>query len=152
MLLENKMAKPLGGFTKNLPLGKAVTANISKCITAGSRLTCADNSGAKEIEVISVRTYKGRLNRYPKAGVADLVVASVKKGKPDMRKQVVLAVIIRQRKPYRRYNGTRIRFHDNAAVVITEEGFPKGTEIKGAVAREATEKWNKISSIASIVV
>jgi len=146
------MAKPMGGFTKNLPLGKAVTASITKGITAGTRLTCADNSGAKELEVISVRTYKGRKNRYPKAGIADLVVASVKKGKPDIRKQIVLAVIVRQKKQFRRYNGTRIRFHDNAAVIITEEGFPKGTEIKGAVAREATEKWNKISSISSIVV
>jgi large subunit ribosomal protein L14 len=146
------MAKPMGGFTKNLPLGKAVTANISKTLVPGSRLTCADNSGAKEVEIISVRGYKGRLNRYPKAGVADLVIASVKKGKPEMRKQVVMAVVIRQKHPYRRYNGTRVRFHDNAAVVINEEGFPKGTEIKGAVAREATEKWNKISSIASIVV
>ena len=146
------MAKPMGGFTKNLPLGKAVTANISKCLNTGTRLTCADNSGAKELEIIAVRSYKGRKNRYPRAGVADLVVASVKKGKPDIRKQVVLAVVVRQKKPYRRYNGSRIRFHDNAAVIITEEGFPKGTEIKGAVAREATEKWNKISSIASIVV
>lgn len=146
------MAKPMGGFTKNLPLGKAMTANICKTLVPGSRLTCADNSGAKELEIISVRSYKGILNRFPKAGVGNLVIASVKKGKPEIRKQVVLAVIIRQKKPYRRYNGTRIRFHDNAAVLINEEGFPKGTEIKGAVARESTEKWNKISSIASIVV
>lgn len=142
----------MGGFSKNLPLGKAVNAKITKALPVGARLVCADNTGAKELEIISVKTYKGVRRRYPSAGVADLVTASVKKGTPEMRKQVILAVIIRQRKEYTRYNGTKIMFADNAAIVVGEDGMPKGTEIKGAVAREATERWNKIGTISSIVV
>lgn len=145
------MAKVLG-MQKNLPLGKAVTAKISKSLPLGARLICADNTGAKELEIIAVKGYKGVLNRFPSAGVGDLIVTSVKKGRPDLRKQIMLAVIVRQKKAYRRYNGARIKFEDNAAVVIGEDGLPKGTEIKGAVAREATDRWNKIGSIASIVI
>jgi len=146
------MAKPLGGFGKNLPLGKAVTAKITKSLPVGARVKCADNTGAKELEIISVKSYKGIRRRLPKAGIGDLVVASVKKGRPELRKQIVLAVIIRQKKEYTRYNGAKIGFEDNAAVIVTEDGLPKGTEVKGAVAREVTEKWNKIGSISSIVI
>lgn len=146
------MAKPLGGMPKNLPLGKAVNANVTRSLPAGARLTCADNTGAKEIEIITVRGYKGVRGRIPKAGVSDMVVASVKKGRPDIRKQVVHAIIVRQSQPYRRANGTRICFEDNAAILVGEEGMPKGTEIKGPVAKEAAERWGKIGSIASIVV
>jgi large subunit ribosomal protein L14 len=146
------MAKPLGGMPKNLPLGKAVSARITRSLNTGARLVCADNTGAKEIEVISVRGYKGVRNRMPKCGVGDMIVASVKKGRPDMRKQVIQAVIIRQRQAYRRANGSRICFEDNAAIIVGEDGMPKGTEIKGAVAREAAERWGKIGAISSIVI
>jgi len=146
------MAVPLAAGSKNLPLGKAVNAKISKCLTTGSILTCADNSGAKKLMIIGVKSYKGVRRRYPTAGVGDLVIASVKEGKPDIRKTKVKAVIIRQKKPYRRYDGTHIMFEDNAAVIITDDGVPKGSEIKGVVAKEAAEKWSKISSIASGVV
>ncbi len=145
------MAKVLGA-QKNLPIGKAVTAKISKPLPVGARLVCADNTGAKELEIISVKGYKGVLNRFPSAGIGDLIVTSVKKGRPDMMKQVILAVIVRQKKAYTRYNGAKIRFEDNAAVVVGEDGLPKGTEIKGPVAREATDRWNKIGAIASIVI
>ncbi len=146
------MAKPLGGFTKNLPLGKAVNANVTKCLPTGARLACADNSGAKEVEIISVRGYKGVRRRLPRAGVGDMIIVSVKKGTPEMRKQIMKAVIIRQKKEYARVDGTRISFADNAAVIVGDDGVPKGTEIKGAVAREATERWNKIGSVSTIVV
>jgi large subunit ribosomal protein L14 len=146
------MAKPLGGVPKNLPLGRAVSANVTRAITTNGRLVCADNTGAKVIEIIAVKGYKGIRNRMPSAGVGDLVIASVKKGRPDIRKQVVHAVIIRQRMPYRRANGSRISFEDNAAILVSEEGMPKGTEVKGAVAKEAAERWGKIGSIASIVI
>jgi len=146
------MAKPLGGVPKNLPLGKAVSANISKPLTTGSRMTCADNTGAKEIELISVRGYKGVRTRYPRAGVGDMIIASVKKGKPEIRKQVIFAVIVRQKRAFTRPNGTKIKFEDNAAIIVGEEGLPKGTEIKGAIAKEVTERWGKIGSIASIVI
>jgi len=145
------MAKPLG-VMKNLPLGKAVLARITKSLATGSKLVCVDNTGAKEVEIIAVRTYKGVRRRLPKAGVGDLVIVSVKKGKPELRHQTSLAVIVRQRKEYTRFSGSKIKFEDNAAVLVNDDGIPKGTEIKGAVAREATERWNKIGSIASIVV
>jgi len=146
------MAKPLGGVPKNLPLGRAISASVTRALPAGARLVCADNTGAKEIELITVKGYKGVRTRMPKGGVGDLIIASVKKGRPDMRKQVVMAVIIRQRQPYRRFNGSRICFEDNAAILVTEQGMPKGTEIKGPVAREAAERWGKIGAISSIVI
>jgi large subunit ribosomal protein L14 len=146
------MAKPLGGMPKNLPLGKAVSANVTRAFPTGGRLACADNTGAKIIEIIAVKGYKGVRKRMPSAGVGDMVIASVKKGRPDIRKQVVHAVIVRQKQPYRRANGSRICFEDNAAILVSEEGMPKGTEIKGAVAREAAERWGKLGSIASIVI
>jgi len=132
---------------------KALTAKIVKTLTTGSRLVCADNSGAKELEIISIRKYHGRRGRNPKAGIGDVVTASVKKGTPEMKRKIVKAVIIRQKKEYRRPNGTRIMFYDNAAALIDpEKKIPVGTEIKGAVAREVSERYPKVVGIASIVV
>ncbi|KYH36935.1 MAG: 50S ribosomal protein L14, partial [Candidatus Hecatellales archaeon B24] len=82
----------------------------------------------------------------------DLVMVSVKKGTPDMRKQIFPAVIIRQKMPYRRADGTIIQFEDNAAVVMTMEGELKGSEIRGPVAKEAAERWPRIASMASMIV
>ncbi len=146
------MAKPMGGFAKNLPLGKAITTKMPRPLPTGARLVCADNSGAKEIEIITVMGYHGAKRRNPAAGIGDMVVASVKKGRPDIRKQVVKAIIIRQKKEYRRPNGTVMKFEDNAAILVGDDGAPKGSEIKGAVAREATERWMKISTMSSVVV
>jgi len=131
---------------------RAISASVTKGITVGTLLTCADNTGARVLRVIGVVGYKGVKRRYPKAGVADIVVASVKKGAPDMKKKVVRAVVIRQRMPYRRANGRRVAFEDNAAVVINEKGEPKGSEVKGPVAKEVGERFSKIVRIASIVV
>jgi len=146
------MAKPLGGLPKNLPLGKPISAKVSKTLVTGARIPVIDNTGAKEIEIIAVKGYKGKRKRMPAAGVASMVVASVKKGRPDIRKQIVHAVIVRQKMPYRRVDGTRIAFEDNGAILVSEEGMPKGTEIKGPVAKEAAERWVKVGSLASIVI
>ncbi len=131
---------------------RAVKASVTKALPIGAILTVADNSGAKEAEIIAVRGYKGTRRRLASAGVGDLVVVSVKKGTPKMRKQVFNAVIIRQKKEYRRPNGIRVKFEDNACVITNEEGEPRGSEIKGPVAKEAAERWSKIASIASIIV
>ncbi len=96
--------------------------------------------------------YHGRVRRYPKAGVGDIVVVTVKKGSPEIRKQLVYAVIVRQRRPFRRADGTMIQFEDNAAVITTETGETKGTDIKGPVAREAAERWPRIAAVASMIV
>ncbi|WP_456474534.1 50S ribosomal protein L14 [Candidatus Pyrohabitans sp.] len=131
---------------------QGIRANVVRALPSGARLEVADNTGAKEIEIIQVIGFKGTRRRQPSAGVGDIVVASVKKGTPEMRKQVVRAVIIRQRKEYRRRSGERIKFEDNAAVITNEKGEPKGSEIKGPVAKEAAERWSKIASVASIIV
>merc|ERR1712226_271812 len=70
--------------------------------SVGAVMNCADNTGAKNLYVIAVYGVKGRLNRLPAAGVGDMFVATVKKGKPELRKKVMQAVVIRQRKPFRR--------------------------------------------------
>ncbi|NHW23412.1 MAG: 50S ribosomal protein L14 [Archaeoglobales archaeon] len=131
---------------------KALKAKIPRALPTGAMLVCADNSGAREVQIISVIGYKGVRRRYPAAGVGDMVVVSVKKGLPEIRKQVHYAVIIRQRKEFRRPNGERIKFEDNAAVLVNEEGEPKGTEIRGPVAREAAERFSKIATIATTIV
>jgi len=123
-----------------------------KALIAGSGLLCADNTGAKELQIITTTKYAGTRRRTPKAGVGDMVVASVKKGTPELRKQIVRAVIIRQKKEYRRTDGIRIKFEDNAAVLMTPEGAPRGSEIRGPIAREAIERWPRVAGIASIVV
>ena len=82
-----------------------------------------------------------------------MVLASVKKGRPDMAKEVVFAVIVRQKKEFRRPDWTRIKFEDNAAVVVKDEkGNPKGTLLKGPIAKEACDRWPGISKLAKIVV
>jgi large subunit ribosomal protein L14 len=85
-------------------------------------------------------------------GIGDVVIASVKKGKPDMVKKVVKALIVRQKKEYRRVNGVRIFFEDNAAVLVTDDMLPVGTEIKGVVAREIAERFPKVAAISAGVV
>jgi large subunit ribosomal protein L14 len=123
-----------------------------RALTTGSRLICADNTGAKELEIIAVLGYKGKKRRYPKAGIGDMVFASVKKGRPNIRKTVVNAVIVRQKKEYMRLDGTRVKFEDNAAVITGPDGVPKGSEARGPVAKESVERWLKISGISSIIV
>ncbi|OYT60111.1 MAG: 50S ribosomal protein L14 [Desulfurococcales archaeon ex4484_217_1] len=132
--------------------GEKTRRAISAGIQVGTMLRVTDNSGAREIMVIGVPGYKSRLRRLPKASVGDLVIASVKKGTPEMRRQIVRAVIVRQRMPYRRPDGVRVVFEDNAAVIITPEGIPKGSEIRGPVAKEAAERWPKIAELATIIV
>ena len=132
---------------------KAVSAKITKSIPSGSKIVTCDNSGAKIIKIFSVKGHKTVKGRIPAAGVGDLVMASVISGRPDMRKQVVFAVIVRQKKEYRRANGIRIKFEDNAAVVLKDEkGDPKGTIFKGAIAKEACDRWPGIAKLASIIV
>ena len=125
---------------------------ISKGIPVGAVVRCADNTGAKELKVIQVVGYKGRLRRLPAAGVGDMIMVSVKKGSPDMRKQIFPAVLIRQRMPFKRVDGTTVQFEDNAAVIMTPEGELKGTEIRGPVAEEAAERWPRIASVSSMIV
>jgi len=125
---------------------------ISRGLPAGSIVKCTDNTGARKLRVIQVMGYKGRLRRVPAASVGDMIVVSVRKGTPDMRKKIFQAVVVRQKKPYRRADGIWVQFEDNAAVMITPEGEMRGSEIRGPVAREAAERWPRIASASSIIV
>lgn len=131
---------------------KAIGASASRGLGQKSRCFCADNSGAKEVEIISVMGYKGRKRRNPSAGIASMVNVVVKKGKPEIRKKVEKAVIVRVKKEYRRRDGTRIKFEDNAVVLVDEKGVPKGSEIKGVIAKEVGERWPKVAGIASLII
>lgn len=132
---------------------KAIRARVTKGLQKGSLVPTCDNSGAKIIRVISFRGSKTSKGRYLCGGVGDFVTGSVVKGNPDMRKKIIYAVIVRQKKEYRRLDGTRIKFEDNAVVILKDtKGNPKGTLIKGPIAREVGERWGAVSKIASIVV
>lgn len=125
---------------------------VSRGVQAGTVLKCADNTGARQLRLVQAIGYKGRLRRVPSAGVGDLIMTSVRKGTPDMRKKLFRAVVVRQKMPFRRAEGIWIQFEDNAAVIMTTEGEMKGSEIRGPVAREAAERWPRIASAASIIV
>ena len=128
-------------------------ARITKALPVYSKIETCDNSGAKILKVFTVVGLKTTKGRISSCGVGDLIMASVVSGRPDMRKQVVHAVIVRQKKEYRRADGIRIKFEDNAAVVLKDDkGNPKGTIFKGAIAKEACERWPGIAKIASVVV
>ncbi len=131
---------------------EALKADISQGLEKGSLINCADNTGARQLKVISVSGYSGTKNRHPKAGIGDKVTVSVTKGTPEMRRQVLEAVIVRQRNSIRRPDGTRVKFEDNAAVIIDDVEEPRGTEIKGPVAREVAERFGSIASTATMIV
>lgn len=128
---------------------KAVKAHITRALQKGSYIPTCDNSGAKLLRVISFRGGKGVKARNMSGGVADFITASVSVGAPDMRKKVVYAVIVRQKKEYRRTDGMRIKFEDNAAVVVKDDkGNPKGTLIKGPIAKEVVGRWPAVAKLA----
>ncbi len=137
------------------PLAKGAIGyrlKIPRGLPAGSLIKCTDNSGAKVLRLVQVAGYKGRLRRVPAAAVGDMVVVSVRRGTPDMRKKLFRAVIVRQRQPYRRPEGNWVQFEDNAAVIITPEGEMRGSEVRGPVAREAAERWPRIASASSTIL
>ena len=117
-----------------------------------SRLIVADNSGAKVIMCINV--LGGTRKRYARVG--DVIVATVKEATPAAavkKGEVVRAVVVRTAHPYRRPDGSHIRFDDNAAVILTDQLLPRGTRIFGPVARELRDRnYMRIVSLASEVV
>jgi large subunit ribosomal protein L14 len=126
--------------------------HIAKGLQVGSIINCADNTGARSLRIVNIVGYKGRLRRVPSGGVGDRILVSVRKGNPTLRKQVLPAIIVRQRKQFRRADGMWIQFEDNAAVIITPEGELRGSEVRGPVAKEAAERWPRIAGNASIIL
>ncbi|MFP6670774.1 MAG: 50S ribosomal protein L14 [Pirellulaceae bacterium] len=117
-----------------------------------TRLTVADNTGAKEVACIKV--LGGTRRRF--AGLGDIIVCSVKSvipGSEVKKKTIVRAVIVRTKQPTRRQDGSYIRFDSNAVVLLDDDRSPRGTRIFGAVARELRDcNFMKIVSLASEVI
>ena len=132
---------------------KAVSANITRGLNIGSNVVAADNSGARIVRITGVKHGKSKRGRQQYAKVSDWVKVSVRAGKPDMKGQVFDAVVIRQKKPYMRKTGERVCFEDNAVALLKDEkGNPKGTMIKGPVAREVHERWKEVAKLADFVL
>jgi large subunit ribosomal protein L14 len=121
-------------------------------IQAESRLKVADNSGARK--VLCIKVLGGSKRRYARVG--DVIVCTVKEALPNgavKKGDVVRAVVVRAKKEVRRADGSYIKFDDNAAVIIDNQGNPRGTRIFGPVARELRErKYMKIVSLAPEVL
>ena len=125
-----------------------VTLGLPTCAV----VNCADNTGAKNLYFMAVNGNGARLNRLPAASVGDVVLATVKKGKPELRKRVMPAVVVRQRKSWRRKDGTFLYFEDNAGVIVNVKGEMKGSAITGPVAKECADIWPRIASNSGTVV
>ena len=131
---------------------KAISAKVTPGLNLGAYMISSDNSGAKIVKLVSVKRAKAKKGKQVNAKIADWVKVSIRKGIPDMKGKVFDAVVIRQKKSYRRLNGERIAFEDNAVAILKDEkGNPKGTQIKGPIAREVMERFPSVGKIASIV-
>lgn len=121
-------------------------------IQAQTRLAVADNTGAREL--MCIRVLGGGNRRY--AGIGDIIVAVVKEAAPNMpvkKSEVVKAVIVRTKHGMVRNDGSRIKFDENAAVIITKDNNPRGTRVFGPIARELRDKnFMKIISLAPEVI
>jgi len=132
---------------------KAVPARFTRGMNLGALVMAADNSGARIVKIVSVKRGKSKRGRQQSAKIGDWVKVSVRVGKPEMKGVVFDAIVIRQRKPYRRNTGERIAYIDNAVALLKDEkGNPKGTQIKGPVAREVAERWKEVGKIAQFVL
>ncbi len=131
---------------------KAISAKPTRGLNIGSVVEATDNSGARIVKIVGVKQSKTKKGRQVFAKVGDQVKISVRKGDPKMKGELFDAVVVRQKKSWRRLSGERVCFSDNAVVLLKDDkGNPKGTQIKGAVAREVQERWKEVAKLASIV-
>lgn len=132
---------------------KGVPAKITRALNIGSEVLASDNSGARIVRIVSVKRGKTSKGRQQYVKVGDLVKISVRKGDPKIKGEVFDAVVIRQRKSYKRKTGERVMFEDNAVALLKDQkGNPKGTQIKGPIAREVAERWSPVAKIAQFVL
>ena len=124
---------------------------ISYGVQNGTKVLVTDNSGAKIAQIINVDGSKTRLRRLPKAAVGMVCTVTIKKGRPDLRGNIMKAVIVRQKKIFRRIDGTRLCFEDNAAVLVKADE-PIASEVRGPIAREAAEAFPRLASISSLII
>ena len=131
---------------------QGVKLKMALGLPVGALINCADNSGAKNLYIFAAKRIQAALNRLPAASVGDMVLCTVKKCKPELRKKVLCAVIVRQRKSWRRRDGYFIYFQDNAGVIVSNKGDMKGNSILGPIARECADLWPKLAAAAESVV
>ena len=132
---------------------KGISARPTRALNLGSYVVAADNSGARIVKLIGVRHGKTKRGRQQYAKIGDLVKISVRVGDPKMKGEIFDAVVVRVKKPYRRNTGERVAFEDNAVVLLKDEkGNPKGTQIKGPIARETGERYPFVNKIAKYVL
>lgn len=132
---------------------KGVAANLTRALNIGSYVLASDNSGARIVKIVGVKHGKTRKGRQQYAKLGDHVKVSVRKGDPKMKGEVFDAVIIRQKKPYKRNTGERVAFMDNAVALLKDEkGNPKGTQIKGPIAKEVSDRWQFLGKISKFIL
>ncbi len=133
---------------------KPLRAKISKAINVGSWINVADNSGAKIAKVVQVRGYHGVKDRQPKCGVGDTIWVVVKRGSPDTIHKTFPAVVVRQKKTFRRHDGTRLSFEDNACAIVKDidKYEPQGTILRGPIPKEISFRFPHITKISQSIV
>ena len=132
---------------------KAVAAKLTRALNIGSLVLASDNSGARIVRIVGVKRGKSKKGRQQYAKIGDGVKVSVRKGESKLKGQVFDAVVIRQKKPFRRNTGERVAFMDNAVALLKDDkGNPKGTQIKGPIAKEVAERWQFLAKITKYVV
>ena len=129
-----------------------IKMRITLALPVGARMNCADNTGAKILYIMAVTRFGARLNRLPAASIGDMVLVTVKKGKPELRKKVMPAVVIRQRKSWRRPDGVFICCEDNAGVIVNPKGEMKGSGVSGPVTKECADLWPRVAAHAGAIV
>ena len=132
---------------------KPISAKATRALNIGSLVLAADNSGARIVKIVGVKKGKVSKGTQQYAKIADHVKVSVRKGKPEMKGEVFDAIVVRQKKPFRRKTGERVMFEDNAVALLKDDkGNPKGTQIKGCIAKEVAERWKAVGKIAQFVL
>ena len=132
---------------------KGIGARTTRGLVIGSQCIASDNSGARIVRIVGVKGGKTRKGRQQYAKVADWVKVSVRAGDPKMKGMVFDAIVIRQKKPFRRNTGERVAFMDNAVALLKDnKGNPKGTQIKGPIAKEAADRWQFIGKIGKYIL
>jgi large subunit ribosomal protein L14 len=132
---------------------KGVSARLTRGLNIGSHVLASDNSGARIVKIVGVKHGKTKKGRQQYAKIGDHVKVSVRKGNPDMKGEVFDAIVIRQKKPYKRNTGERVAFMDNAVALLKDEkGNPKGTQIKGPIAKEVADRWQFLGKITKFIL
>jgi large subunit ribosomal protein L14 len=132
---------------------KGIAARATRGLNLGSYVLASDNGGARIVKIVGVRGGKTRRGRQQYAKIGDMVKISVREGDPKIKGQLFDAVVIRQKKPFRRNTGERIAFTDNAVALLKDsKGNPKGTQIKGPIAKEVADRWQFLGKISKYVV